>query len=115
VKLYTLTRDQSGTLILTAQAEVIDKDARGRSIGMHTETHITSVGYDIGNDSKETATLALAIMRHYYGVTDADPAAEAEAERKAPRFLAAYLLNHQMPPNSRYEISSDVLDRFFSL
>jgi hypothetical protein len=116
VKQYTLTRIPGGALELRAQALVYEKDAKGTNTGAsHVETDITSIGYDIGNDSKETASLALAIMRHYYGATDEDAAAEVEAERKAPRFLAAYLLNHQMPPGSKYEISSDILDRFFSL
>jgi hypothetical protein len=115
VKLYTLIRIPSGPLELRAQAEVIDKDKKGRSIGSHIETHITSVGYDTGAMTAGTLNLAAAIMMHYYGATDEDPGAMAEAQRQIKRFLEAFLLHQTIKPGARLEISSDVLDRFFNL
>ena len=115
MKLYVLTRIPSGPLELRAQAEVIEKDKKGRSIGSHIETHITSVGYDIGNNSPQSLALALEIMRHYYGASDEDPGAEAEAKRKAAPFGHAFLFHHNLKPGSRLEISSDVIDRWMDL
>jgi hypothetical protein len=115
MKLYTLTRSPSGPLELRAEAQVIDKDKKSRSIGSHIETHVTSEGYDTGNSSPQSLALALAIMRHYYGASIDDPGAEAEAKRKAAPFGYAFLFHHALKPGARLEISSDVLDRFFDL
>jgi hypothetical protein len=119
VKLYTLTRIPGGALELRAEAEVIDKDSKGRSIGKHIETEITSEGYDTGNASDETKALAAKIMEHYYGAVGAkgevDAGAAAEAMRREKPFLDGFLVHHNMPLGAKYEISSDVLDRFFSL
>lgn len=70
--------------------------------------------FEIGNDSPGCKALALAIMRHYYGATG-DPGAEAEAQRKAEPFRCAFLACHQMAPGSRYEITSEIIDRWNAL
>lgn len=115
-KHYTLTRPAGGPLELRAEQLIYELDQKKRPTGAsHVETEITSKGYDTGNASEETAALALAIMRHYYGASDADPGAKAEAIRKAPLFRNAFLIHHNMPPGSRLEISSDVIDRWTSL
>lgn len=115
MKLYQIARARDGNVQLTAQAEVIDKDSRGRSIGAHIETEITSKGYALGDDSPECHALALTIMNHYYDASLADAGATAEAARKAPLFHGAFLLNATVPVGGFLEISSTVLDKWTSL
>jgi hypothetical protein len=107
LKAYIITRAKDGKLILLAQ-----KLVKGKLI---EEVGTSPDGYDIGNASKETLNLARAILNHYYGVSPADPAAQAEAARQQQKFMDAMLTHHQMPPGSTYEIPGEVLDRFFSL
>jgi hypothetical protein len=114
-KEYTITRIPGGALQLRAEALVYEKDAKGRNTGAsHVETEVTSIGCDIGNASKETKHLAERMMEHYYGAAN-DPGAAAEVQRKVKPFLDAFLLHHELKPGGRLVISSDVLDRFFSL
>jgi hypothetical protein len=112
VKNYIITRTATGALELVAEAEVIDKDSKGRSVGTHIDTAIapSTAGFDIGNDSMGTFKLATFIMQHYMGAGGQD-----EAARRTKPFMEAFLIHHQLPPGARLEISSDVLDRFFSL
>jgi hypothetical protein len=102
MKLYSLNRSFDSVLHLLCEAQtksgVVSEAPAGK--------------FDIGNASKETKALALAIMSHYYGT---DPAAQAEAQRKAQPFMNAFLISHSMPPGAKYEIPDSVIDRFFSL
>ena len=104
----------NGSLHLVCEAEVIDKDSKGRSRGSHIESNTTSEGYDSGNASKESLALATAIATHYYGSSPGDAAATAQAERAAPRILNAFLVHHKLPPGARLELTSNVLDSFFA-
>lgn len=113
MKQYTLTRIPSGTLELRAQAEVYDKDKKGRTVGSHIETETTSSGYDSGNASDQTKALAAAIVNHYMGAAN-DPGVAVEAQHRIKPFMEAFLLHHQMPLGARLEISSNVLDNFFA-
>ncbi len=112
MKLYTLIRKLDGTLQLTCEAEVLDKDPRGRPTGTHIETQIPPGPFDIGNASPHTKALALAIMFHYYSASQNDPAATAQAVRSAQQFLYAFLIHQQMPSGARLEISSDAINRW---
>lgn len=105
MKLYTIQRVKDG-LLLTCE---------GLNKKNQVEKSVPEGPFDIGNASKETKALALAIMSHYYGASPSDPGATAEAQRKAGPFQDAFLLAHSMPLNAKYEISSDVIDRFFAL
>jgi hypothetical protein len=132
MKLYTITRMPDSSLQLHAEEEVIDRAKNGFPNGSHIESEITSlvnrssfqspdlpasgtVAFDIGNSSLGTQALAAKIMQHYYGATAADPGATAEAERRTKPFMEAFLLSHQMSPGAKFEISSEILDRFFSI
>ena len=107
MKCYLITRLPDGTLRLLCQ-EIVQS---GPQKGQLVETRPAGP-FDTGNSSKETKALASAIMSHYFG---ADPAAAAEAQRKVEPFLNAFLLTHRMPEPGSYEISGDVIDRFFNL
>lgn len=101
MKNYIIQQLRQG-LLLTCEALV-----KGR-----VQKQVSLDSYDIGNSSKGTKALALAILLHYYG---ADAGGQAEAQRRAQSFMDAFLIHHQMPLNAKLEISSDVIDRFFSL
>jgi len=105
LKLYTISRLSGGTLQLLCEAQTKNGVVRESRVG----------SFDIGNSSEGTKALALAIMNHYYGAGPSDPGATAEAQRKAGPFLEAFLAHQQMPLGAKLEISSDVIDRFFSL
>lgn len=103
MKLYTLTRKADGVHLFAETAL--------RNGGILREK---SGPLDIGSNSPLTQTLALAIMNHYYGAKPEDPAATAEAQRRAAPFLGAFLIHHRMQVGDFYEISSDVIDSFIS-
>lgn len=103
MKCYLLSRGMDSILRLCCQALVKGKLVETFPAGP----------FDIGNGSKETQALALAILLHYYGAPDAG--AEDEAQRKKQPFLEAFLLTHSMPSGAKLEISSDVIDRFVFL
>jgi hypothetical protein len=108
VKLYTITRTRNG---VTCQAN--DNAAGPKHNGNVTQQ--LAGKFSIGDASQATKALASAIMVHYMGATPQDPGATAEAQRRTKPFLDAYLLHHKLPLNGRLVISSDVMDRFFSL
>jgi hypothetical protein len=99
VKSYIISRSSDGTLRLICQSLV-----RGKLV----ET-FPAGPFEIGDFSKETHALALAILLHYYG---SDAGGQAEAQRKAEAFLGAFLLTHTLPLGGSYEITSDVVDRW---
>lgn len=105
MKNYIVTRTKDGILLT---CESLDKK------GQVVRT-VPSGPFDSGNASKQSKALALAIAMHYMGATPEDLAATAEAQRRAPQILDAFLLHHNLPLNAHLEISSDVLDRFFAL
>ncbi len=105
MKCYVISRSPDGKLKLLCQSLV-----KGKLIEM-----FPAGPFDIGNSSKETKALALAILRHYYGASLTDLPAEEEAQRKVEAFAGAFLAHHSMPPGAQYEISSDVLDRWIFL
>lgn len=115
MRLYTISRQPGGKLQLLAEAEVTDKDQRGRVTGSHVETDLQLGPFDIGNSSEESKALALAIMRHYYGASATDAGATAEAERKATLFLNAFLIHHALSPGARLQVPSNVIDRWANL
>ncbi len=105
MKCYIISKDAAGKVTLLAQALI-----RGQ-----LQEQTFAGPFDTGNSSLSTKALAFTILCHYFGATPGDPAAQAEAQRQTVPFMDAFLLTHNMLPNSRYEISSDVIDRFFSL
>jgi len=105
VKCYIISKDAAGKITLLAQALVK---------GQLQEQTFTGP-FDTGNASLSTKALSFTILCHYFGAAPGDPAAQAEAQRQTVPFMDAFLLTHQMLLNSRYEISGDVVDRFFSL
>lgn len=115
MKIYTISRNGNGDLQLICQAEVVDRDSRGRPIGSHIETEIPIGPFEIGNSSIKATALSLAIMDHYYGASDKDPAATAEAERNVKRFQESFLLHANLLPGAKIEIDSNVIDRYFAI
>lgn len=111
MKSYTITRMPNGEVHLLAQMQVVDKDQRGRTTGTHIDERV-SKGYDIGNATAQSQSLAADIMAHYYG---SDAGAMAEAARKTTAFLHAFLIHNNLPLGGKLEISSDVIDRWNSL
>jgi hypothetical protein len=104
VKTYTIQRTRDGLLLTCEELK------KGKVIKA-----VPSGPFDIGNASEKTKALASAVMSHYMGVTPQDFGAIAEAKRRTKPFLDAFLLHHKLPLNGRIVISSDVIDRFFSL
>lgn len=122
MKCYIISRSLQG--VLTVLCQSLDKNGKLIEVRPSALDARKKVSFDTGNASKETHALALAIMNHYYqplynfavlnpGVPDAGAA--AEAARKAGAFQEAFLLHANIPAGGQLEISSDVIDRFFSL
>ncbi len=108
MKLYTVTRTARGI-----QCQVNDNAAGPKHNG---NVVVALAGkFSTGDASKETQALAAAIMEHYFDASPSDPGAAAEAQRKTKAFLDGFLLHHKLPAGGRLVISSDVIDRFFSL
>jgi hypothetical protein len=108
VKTYIVTRTRAGV-----QCQANDNAAGPKHNG--NVTGMLAGKFSIGDASKETQVLAAAIMAHYYDAKPSDPGATAQAQRQTKAFMDAYLLHHRLPLNGRLVISSDVIDRFFSL
>lgn len=102
--MYTITRQKDG-LHLLCEAEtrkgIVSESPAGK--------------FDSGNASKETKALALAIATHYFGASPSDLPATAEAQRRAEPLMYAFLSHHKLPVGAKLELSSEVIDRFFSL
>ena len=110
MKQYIIARQTNGKISVEMQAEILDKDHRGRSVGSHIETTVPDGPFDIGVSSNDSKALALTIMKHYMG-----PGGDSEAAHKSQFFHDAFLIHHKMNPGSRLQISSDAIDRLFSL
>lgn len=116
MKNYTIQRLPKGPIHLLEEAVVPNTDPRGRRIpGTHVEQSTPVGSFDVGNASDGTKALATEILKHYYAAKPDDAPAMAEVGRRVLPFLEAFLQHHKMKPGSRLEISSDVIDRFFSL
>jgi hypothetical protein len=104
MKLYTITADKS-SIHLLCEAETKKGIERENPLGP----------FSIGDNSKETWALAAAIMQHYFGASPNDPVAIAEAEKRTIPFMEAFLLHHQMDNGAKFEISSDVIDKWIAI
>ena len=102
---YIITQTPKG-IVLTCEA----LDAKGQVV------RTTPLGpFEVGARSLDSMRLALAIADHYFGASPSDPGATAEANRQAPRILDAFLLPVRLLPGATFELSGDVLNRFFDL
>jgi hypothetical protein len=104
MKNYIVKRTKDG-ILLNCEALV-------KGLVVHT---VPSGPFEIGDPSGESLALARAIADHYYGASLQDAAAARMATQQAPRILDAFLIHHHLPLGGQLEISSDVLDHFFSL
>lgn len=105
MKCYLIFRDAKGKVTLLCQAIVKGKLVETWPAGP----------FSVGDTSPETQALALAITSHYYDASVNDPVALAEAQRRAPKFMNAFLVSENVRPGGRLEIPSSVMDRFFSM
>ena len=106
-KAYIIKREKDGAISLLCQGH----DKKGNVVEERP-----AGPFDIGNSSTGTYALALAIMLHYMGANANDAAATAEAKKRAPRFMTAFLSHHPMREiGATYDIDGSRLDYFFSV
>ena len=107
MKLYTIEK-MKGRFAVSVESDIV-KDAKGRKVPGYSKNPLPAtraVEFCCGDSSKECFHLAEAVLADYL---------EKPADQLGDMphgFMTSFLMHHQMKLGSRYEISSDVIDRW---
>jgi hypothetical protein len=109
MKLYTIEKLKSGRIAVMVETDIV-KDAKGRRVFGYNSYQLPATRdgktFYAGDQSEESLHLAEAIL------SDHKELAPAGLEGMQKSFLTSFISHHVMKPGNRYEISSEVIDRW---